>query len=227
MSEAWGIDGYAKGWIGVALAGEGTRRFALFPTADALFGLDAAMLMIDIPIGLPESGYRGCDEAARALLPGAQSRVFLGLRRPLLHYLDDYPAANRWAKRDGKGLAKQAFHILPKIAAVDALMTPARQARFRESHPELVFAHLNGGTPLPSKHRAEGLQARRTMLSRCGFTALARWLEALRGTGAKPDDLFDACVLALAAQEALDGHARRVDSAERRDSRGLRMEIWY
>ena len=227
MSEAWGIDGYPKGWIGVAIARNGRRRVARFASAEELFALDAAMILIDIPIGLPESGYRGCDAAARALLPGAQSRVFLGLRRPLLRYLDDYAAANRSAKRDGKGLAKQAFHILPKIAAIDALMTPARQARFRESHPELVFARLNGGTPLPSKHRPEGLDARRALLSRHGFAALERWLAELRGTGARPDDLFDACVLALAAREALNDGARRVDGAERRDAKGLRMEIWY
>jgi predicted RNase H-like nuclease len=227
LSDAWGIDGYAKGWIGVAIGDDGARRFALFAAADALFALDAAMLMIDIPIGLPETGYRGCDQAARALLPGAQARVFLGLRRPLLRYVDDYAAANRWAKCDGKGLAKQAFHILPKIAAVDTAITPARQARFRESHPELAFARMNGGEPLPSKHRPEGLRARRALLSRKGFRALDRWLAELRGTGVKADDLFDACALALAAREALDGDARRVDGAERRDAKGLRMEIWY
>jgi predicted RNase H-like nuclease len=227
LSAAWGIDGYRKGWVGVAIGPEGGRRFELLPTAAALAQLRATMIMIDIPIGLPESGDRGCDRAARALLKGAQSRVFLGLRRPLLGYLDNYAAANAWAKCDGKGLGKQAFHILPKIAAVDAIMTPARQERFRECHPELVFARLNGGTPLVSKHEDEGLRARRELLARHGFDAIDCWLGQLRGTGAKPDDLFDACVLALAASEAGQGRSQRVGCPEARDRRGLRMDIWY
>jgi predicted RNase H-like nuclease len=227
LRDAWGVDGYRQGWIGVAIPADGRRSFDLMTTTYTLAELDASMVMIDIPIGLPETGYRGCDLAARALLPGAQSRVFLGLRRPLLGYLDDYEAANEWAKRDGKGLANQAFNILPKIAEIDAIMSPERQDRFRESHPELVFARLNGGAPLASKHTPQGLQARRDLLARHGFDALEPWLGQLRGSGAKPDDLLDACVLALAANEAIHGRTRRVDSAERRDAKGLRMEIWY
>jgi predicted RNase H-like nuclease len=205
---------------------EGQRGFEIITDA-ALATLDAAMVMIDIPIGLPESGARGCDHAARKLLPGAASRVFIGLRRPLLALLDDYAAANAWAKRDGAGLAKQAFHILPKIAAIDAIVTPDKQDRFRESHPELAFARHDGGKPLPSKHTDEGLRLRRDLLLRVGFAAIDDWRASLRGRGAKPDDLYDACILAIAAREAADGKARCVDAPERRDARGLKMEIWY
>jgi predicted RNase H-like nuclease len=228
VSNAWGIDGYRKGWIAVAIGPQGKCRFELIGNTATLAALDPAMTMIDIPIGLPERGYRDCDKAARALLKGAQSRVFLGLRRPLLGYLDNYAAANAWAKEaDGKGLAKQAFAILPKIAAIDRVMSPERQERFRESHPELVFARLNGGAPLISKHVPDGLCARRDILARHGFDDIDRWLGQLRGTGAKPDDLLDACVLAVAANEALAGQARRVAGIDRRDAKGLRMEIWY
>lgn len=224
-AEVWGLDGYKKGWVAVSIDAQDKREFVLLNSNTPQ--LDAAMIMIDIPIGLPQSGYRGCDKAARLLLKGAQSRVFIGLRRPLFDYLDDYPAANQWAKRDGMGLAKQAFNILPKIAAIDAIMTPTRQERFRESHPELVFARLDGGTPLPSKHGCEGLRARRDILARHGFETIDRWLEQLRGTGAKPDDLFDACVLALAACEAATGQAQRVTCPEARDAKDLRMDIWF
>jgi predicted RNase H-like nuclease len=205
---------------------EGQRGFDIIADA-ALATLDAAMVMIDIPIGLPQSGTRGCDHAARKLLPGAASRVFIGLRRPLLGFLADYAAANAWAKRDGAGLAKQAFHILPKIAAIDAFITPDKQACFRESHPELAFTRHNDGRPLPSKHTDEGLRLRRDLLLRFGFTAIDDWRASLRGLGAKPDDLYDACILAFAAREAVDGKSYSVDAPERRDARGLKMEIWY
>ena len=223
----WGVDGCTAGWIAVRIDGAGARDFTIVGRLSLLDVADAAMLYIDIPIGLPEAGYRGCDLAARALLKGAQSRVFLGLRRPLLNYVTDYAAANAWAKSDGKGLAKQSFNILPKIAEVDALITPTRQTTFRESHHELVFSRLNGGTPLVSKHRPQGLKARRDILVRYGFAKIDQWLGRLRGTGAKADDLLDACVLAFAAHEAAQGSAQRVQCPETRDSKGLRMEIWF
>jgi predicted RNase H-like nuclease len=42
-----------------------------------------------------------------------------------------------------------------------------------------------------------------------------------------PDDLLDAAACALAAERILAGRARRVPDDPPRDSRGLRMEIWY
>jgi predicted RNase H-like nuclease len=224
---AYGVDGCRAGWIVVKLASDGGRDVTIIERIGQLLLLDRAMVFIDMPIGLPDSGYRGCDLAARKLLKNAQSRVFLGLRRPLLGYLGDYPAANAWAKGDGKGLAKQAFAILPKIAEIDAIMTPARQETFRESHPELVFQRLNNGTALPSKHTPAGIAARRNMVAQAGFTDIDAWLGALRGSGAKADYLLDACVLAVAARDAARGDARCVDCAERRDTRGLRMDIWF
>jgi predicted RNase H-like nuclease len=224
---AYGIDGCRAGWIAVKFAPDGAREVTIIERIDQLPALDPAMVFIDMPIGLPESGDRGCDLAARKLLTGAASRVFLGLRRPLLRYIDDYPAANEWAKSDGKGLAKQAFAILPKIAEVDAVMRPERQCRFRESHPELVFWRLNGGTALVSKHTPEGLQARRDILARHGFDDIDAWLVKLPRQRAQADDLLDACALALAASEATQGHARRVKSSDARDARGLRMNIWF
>lgn len=224
---AYGIDGCGAGWIAVKLAADDVRDFTIIERIDLLSISAHAMVFIDMPIGLPDSGYRGCDLAARKLLKGAPSRVFLGLRRPLLGHLTDYAAANAWAKADGKGLAKQAFAILPKIAEVDAVMSPARQETFRESHPELVFQRLNNGTALPSKHTPEGIAARRNLVAQAGFTDIDAWLGALRGRGAKADDLLDACVLAVAARDAARGDARRIDCAERRDARGLRMDIWF
>jgi predicted RNase H-like nuclease len=223
----WGVDGTKRGWVAVWLDDDRNAGWELIESAAGLAALDTPMVMIDIPIGLPDSGYRGCDLAARRLLGKAAARVFLGLRRPLLGCLHDYKAANAWAKSDGKGLAKQSFNILPKIAAIDSIMAPARQRWFRESHPELAFRRLNGGAVLPSKHSAEGLRLRQQLLTRLGFTALPPWLKELRGTGIKPDDLFDACVLALAARDAANGRATRVDNDTICDSRGLRMEIWY
>ncbi len=185
-----------------------------------------AVAAVDMPIGLPATGPRHCDQEARDLLGAARSRVFLHLRRPLLGFAHDYQAANQWAKKDGKGLSVQAFHILPKIREIDEWIAPRRQARLKEAHPELAFARLNGGDPLPSKATPLGLRARKRLLRDAGFVGLDGMLREVKGGGAKPDDLLDACALTLTARRIAAGKAICLDSGAR-DRRGLKMEIWY
>jgi predicted RNase H-like nuclease len=218
-----GVDGCRAGWIAVAMDGRGQAAFTVLPRIEAVIAWRPARAMIDMPIGLPETGYRACDLAARRMLGAARSRVFLGARRPLLAHLGDYPAANAWAKSDGKGLSIECFHLLKKIAEIDAVIAPALQDSLLEAHPELVFQRLNGGAALPPKRLPEGLRQRRALLAAAGFDALDGWIASLRGSGAAPDDLFDACVLALAARAP----GGPVACAAETDARGLRMEIWY
>ncbi len=221
-----GVDGCASGWVAVRLAAGDAASFSVARDFASLAAPGDVLTYIDIPIGLPEGGERGCDRAARKVLKGAAARVFLGLRRPLLAHLGDYRAANQWAKADGKGLSRQAFAILPKIAEIDRAMTPARQRMVRESHPELVFCRFNRGVPLASKHTEEGLRQRRNIVAGHGIE-IDRWLGELRGTGVKPDDLLDAAILAVAARDATRGPAWRVKRPEARDARDLRMDIWF
>jgi predicted RNase H-like nuclease len=218
-----GVDGCRSGWVAVTLDDEGRAAVSLLARIDGIIALGARRAMIDMPIGLPESGYRACDLAARKLLGAACSRVFLGARRPLLRF-EDYAAANAWAKADGKGLSRQCWHILPKIAELDRFITPARQASVLEAHPELVFQRLDGGRALPPKRTAEGLRRRRDLLAAHGFDALDAWAASLRRRDAGPDDLYDACALALAAYAPCDTVGSGGDAI---DARGLRMEIWY
>src|SRR5262245_49047738 len=95
---ALGLDGCRKGWVAAWIDTDGRRGFDII--SDVASANGAALAMIDIPIGLPESGYRAVDQAARNVLGRARSRVFLGARRPLLAFVesDDYARANAWAK---------------------------------------------------------------------------------------------------------------------------------
>jgi predicted RNase H-like nuclease len=203
--------------------GAGAGRFTVVPGIADIAAFNPRRAMIDMPIGLPETGYRACDLAARRMLGRACSRVFLGARRPLLAHAGDYAAANAWAKSDGKGLSIECFHILKKIAEVDTFITPDAQDRVQEAHPELVFQRMNGGEALSPKHRPEGLRQRRALLAAAGFDVLDRWIASLRGSGAGVDDLFDACALACAARAP----GGKVLCPPEIDARGLRMEIWY
>jgi predicted RNase H-like nuclease len=209
----------------VRLPPDGPARLDIVDRFNKLPFRGLAMVAVDMPIGLPDSGARVCDGLARALLPAERrSSVFLHLRRPLLGR-PTLAAANRWAKRDGKGISVQAWNILPRIADLDSWITPARQRRVRESHPELVFLTLNGGAPLPKKRTAEGMAARRRVLLRHGFAGLPALEADLPRRGAALDDLYDAAALALAARRFARGEGTRL--AAGRDARGLRTEIWY
>jgi predicted RNase H-like nuclease len=115
------------------------------------------------------------------------------------------------------------YGILPKICEVDSAISPSHQERIIESHPELIFQRLNKGSPLPSKKSGEGRALRRGLLEEDGFAALEAWIASLRGTGAKVDDLFDACGCAIAARDSID----KVPAQPLLDPRGLRMEIHY
>lgn len=226
LKSAAGVDGCRGGWImvrkdraGGACSVHIGARWQDLPAAD--------MIAVDMPIGLPDQGARGCDRLAQQMLGARRSSVFLWLRRGLLAF-DDYPAANAWGKRvDGKGLAKQAWFLLPKICELDEVMTPRLQARIRECHPELAFASLIG-KPMPyPKRDPRGERARLKALIAAGFTDLPRWLKSLDRKLAKPDDLLDACVLCWQAERLARGEAKRFSSKPPRDARGLRMEIWY
>jgi predicted RNase H-like nuclease len=221
-----GVDGCRTGWIAVFFDTNGAREPPRVVTEiETAIALGADRILIDIPIGLPDTKRRDCDLKARAMLGAARSRVFLDVRRPLLRFLpkDDYAGANRWAKNDGAGISRQLWGILPKIDEVARIMRPEFQSRIREGHPELSFMRLNGRQAVShNKKTPEGAKARAELLAQAGFADLDDWVTGLRGSGASRDDLFDACALALSALDP-----RRVESKEEKDVRGLKMDMWY
>jgi predicted RNase H-like nuclease len=182
-----------------------------------------------MPTGLSDSGFRRCEVEARRLLKPFAARVFKTLPRAALRYAqDEWAEANAWAKAQGLGgISKQIWNIRPKINEIDAVITPMLQRRVFEAHPELAFARLNGATPLVSKHTREGRNARRRLLERAGFRDIDRWLNDLPAKHAKPDDLLDACALAITARHILRGEGRQVPQVVERDRLGLRMSIWF
>ena len=220
-----GHDGFSNGWVAFSI--DGDRRTLSFhgDVADALSRpFDRAG--IDIPIGMTDDGERACDRLARARLRPHTSRVFTGARRWLWLEFQDPDKANKEARRRGQtAVSRQLWHLGPKIMEVDAFVRANAAREIREVHPELVFLRLNGGTPLPRKKSEEGDALRRKLLKRAGFREIDRWLTVTRiGSGAKRDDVLDACAVALAAHEPsgcvpegpqpLDGH-------------DLPMQIWF
>jgi len=229
-------DGCKRGWILARCKGwppTETPALEIHPDFGAVIGATATceIVVVDMPIGLPEAGCRACDEEAKKYLGGqAHSRVFYAPPRATLDVTDwkEFVTIHRGA--NGRGLSKQAFGLLAKLRDVDAAMTPALQERVREFHPELAWRHLAGHL-LSSKHTAAG-SLERLRLLRYLVPALDDLDKDYPGAAAKAalDDVLDALVgLWVAARIAAGGrNAQRLPANDPpKDTRVLRMEIWY
>lgn len=241
--ETWvcGVDGCRAGWMVVMhpLDAPSRATVSIVATfADILSCAETpAMIAVDIPIGLPERsglGGRLCDSAARVPLGDRRSSVFsVPARAAVAEH--EYAAACRQAAQfsdPSRKVSKQAFNLFAKIREVDALMTPALQARVVECHPELAFWRLNGRRPLdqPKKVKSQphgpGLDLRRQLLHEAGYPRDVVQQAAFRSRDAGEDDVIDAFANAAAAAAILRGEAFRVPDTPPVDGKGLRMEIW-
>ena len=75
-----GLDGYPGGWVAACIDG-GDYSLAFLEHVAELNQFGQCRAMIDIPIGLPNSGNRGCDLEAKRILGPDGRRVFTGARR--------------------------------------------------------------------------------------------------------------------------------------------------
>lgn len=236
---AWvaGADGCRTGWFVVLRhVRSGAVRCRTVASFEALLDLPEAprRIGVDIIIGLPDAprkGGRACDRRARQLLGWPRSSsVFSPPARAAVACTSyaEALAVNRRQSPDGVGISKQTFHLFPKLRAVDASMTPARQTRIREVHPELAFFAMNGEAPLPhSKHDAAGQDARRRLLQAHGFPAVEDALAAHASANVSRDDVLDAHATCWTAVRLQRGTAQRLPEEEPpRNAKGLRMEIW-
>lgn len=229
-----GVDGCRAGWI-VALLDLDTRALTIRLIARIAeierLSEKPQRIAIDMPMGLADiatKGGRDCERAARALLPGKSSSVFsLPCRAALA--ATDYAralAVNRASGPDNVGLSKQGFHLFDKLRDVDSRITPARQKRCIEAHPELAFALLNGKPVLSRKRQPDGRSQRLRLLRKAGITVPKAMIEN-RPSGCAIDDLLDAMVLTRTAERHLCGEAICLPEKPPRDARKLTMAIWY
>lgn len=229
-----GIDACPAGWAVCTLDFGGDVSFAVVEHTRDLAGLIAGCdsACVDIPIGIPDAAQRVCDARAKSTLGRYNARVFMTPPRSVFAQ-PDYPNANAESRRVlGKGLSKQAWNILPKVRAVDALLQEHHDLRGRvhECHPEIALWGLGSAVVAANKATREGRDARLGLLGRF-VNAPERCLENARmsipARHAKDDDLIDAMVCAVAAAGVWDDMLRPLDPAEPRDATGLAMNIWY
>ena len=185
------------------------------------------IVLIDIPIGLPDRGRRRCDLEARTMLGRRWMTVFTGVRRPLLS-MGSWEEANAWGKQDGEGVTKQLCGILPKIRKVDDWIRAARNRTFREGHPELSFCAAAGRPMKHKKKNEEGRDERLDALTSFIDRAMVlEWLGRRRGSGAAKDDVLDALALCWSAARLALGCHSTLPAAPPVDAHGLAMEMVF
>lgn len=129
---------------------------------------------------------------------------------------------------NGRGLTKQAFHLLPKIKQVDDFLirNPRVAGRIREVHPEVSFALWSGEQPMRfNKTKSEGQRERERLIDREWPGERKRLVQELRGNRFAADDLNGACAALWSARRIAGGHARVFPDDIERDSKSLQMRI--
>jgi predicted RNase H-like nuclease len=225
-TEVVGVDGCAGGWLAIVLRGGAFAGAAFSPRfSDLLAAVPTnAVVAVDIPIGLSQSGWRKADAEARRFLRGRSSSVFSTPPRPVVQ-ASTYEEANRRCRAlTGQGLSRQAFALAQKILDVDQARAGAG-ARLYEVHPEVSFRALAGMPLQAGKRTWTGYAERRVLLERAGIVVPVDLGSAGRMAGV--DDVLDAAVAAWSAQRIARGEARCLPDPPERDPDGRSVAIWY
>jgi predicted RNase H-like nuclease len=220
-----GVDGFRGQWLSVQERPDGLRDIEFISSFAELIARDEIdLFVIDIPIGLPDTGARSCDLLARRALGPRRSSVFPAPIRPMLDATSYRDASSRRYAVEGKRCSKQLYGILSLVRDVNSQMTPALQRRVREGHPELSFTLLNGGVPLASgKGTPDGRRERVTLLE--PFFPEIEQLVAQFDPRAAVPDLLDAYALLWTARRLLEERANRYPDNPENDGYGLAEEI--
>jgi predicted RNase H-like nuclease len=226
-----GVDGCRAGWV--AIVWGAALSMHVLPEFSDVLALDADVIAIDMPIGFARDGRRAAEATARSVLGGRQSSLFAMPARAAI-YAEDYRdacAINQANTNPPKKISKQSFFLFPKIRQIDAVITPALQARVHECHPEVAFWAMNGQQPLelPKKVKSRvhepGLALRRALLTKAGFPIDSLPAHSYPASKLGADDVLDACACAWSARRIAQGTAIRFPQDVERDDKGLDMAI--
>jgi predicted RNase H-like nuclease len=223
-----GVDACKGGWTAVTLDATGARERARVRVrvGRTLGDLDlAGVTGIDMPLGLLGDGWRTADALARRALGARGVTVFAIPPRPVWDCVN-YAAANATCRKlTGRGMSAQAWGLRARLLEADAFRADTFQADrvpLYEVHPELAFAALAGAPLAASKHSADGLAARRSLLAGAGIA-----LQAGRVAGAAEDDVLDAAAVAWSAARIASGTAVVLTDPSQRADDGGEIAIRY
>ncbi len=230
-----GVDGCRVGWLAIGLETEGNWQVNIFPDVSSLWESyrRAALILIDIPIGLKTGGKaeRRCDPQARKLLGPRRSSVFPAPCRGAIYASSYQEGCDINQRLTGKRLSVENWNIIPKIREMDSLLLDDISARgcIREIHPELCFWGLAGRPMQYTKKRSEGLSERTQLLQSIypqTTDIVNHTLSTYRRKDVARDDILDALAAAMTGLMGRQNLASIPQEPEF-DERGLRMEMVY
>lgn len=231
-----GVDGCKKGWFAVKLTDGVEWGVNVFKDINAVWAEfhDAAVILIDIPIGLKDDGpnERECDVVARRLLGNKRaSSVFRPPCRKAVHSpIDRSSDINFHITK--KRLPLQTLNIVSKIREVDRILSKDKSARsvIREIHPEICFWALAGHRPMEfAKKKPNGfLERKRILQTVYQFTdnIVEHALMTYKRKEVARDDILDALAAAITAKMGF-GVFSTIPGIPQVDSKGLPMEMVY
>ena len=232
MAIVAGLDGCGSGWLCLTkdLATERIDAVIL-PTIGALLNMEPRpdAVMVDVPIGLTDSGPRACDQLARQHLRAPRSSsVFPAPVRATLVATSYAHACQLGVRADGRKLSKQTWAIIPKILEVDTFLRsdPTLQNWVREVHPEVCFWAWNHNVAMANRKKSSaGKLERESLVSPLyGDAYVAARTSLPRGQYGN-DDLLDAFSALWTAERFVAGRHMVLPGHPPVDSCGLRMEM--
>lgn len=229
-----GIDGCKDKWIAVCLT-ENQFNVDKFNCIEEICDKykDADSVIIDIPIGLPESNEDIRPEnEARKYLKGKTSSIFNTPCRQAV-YAENYTKAIEENKANlGISLSPLSYAICSKIREVDEflLKEPKWKNRLVEGHPEICFSKLNGDAAiLENKTKADGQEKRLEVLReyyKNSDLIINKFIKDVPSR-TKIDDVIDALCLAVMGVIGLENGFETIHKVPMEDKRGIKMQMVY
>ncbi|GAU65461.1 hypothetical protein SSP35_01_08030 [Streptomyces sp. NBRC 110611] len=239
MVTVYGADACPAGWLAVGLRDGRFAQVRLITTlrsllveAEAETETEAAteadgvaVIAVDMPLGLLDSGWRRADREAAALLGPRRGSVFPVPPGAVWQEAEYDGARRRCRELTGAGLSRQTWALAPKLREANACIAEPGGDRLFEAHPEVSFRALAGGTPLLARKKSwAGQMARRSLLAAAGIVLP----DDLGDAGSSPpDDVLDAAAAAWTAHRIARGRAHSLPDPPEHDADGRPIAIWY
>ena len=204
-----GVDGCPGGWVAAIDRGTETYEIRVSPTLRELLESEVfALITVDIPIGLTDSGPRPPDALTRKLLGPIRGTSVMPAPIRAAAYAKTRAEADAIRRSvENKGVGAQTFGIYAKVAEVDELMRSSERARRTvvEVHPEVSFALWHGTPIVEKKKTTEGESIRRALVE-AEFGPVPQHAYSRRLLA--PDDVLDAFAALWTARRIVADTAR-------------------
>lgn len=229
-----GIDGCKGKWVAAVISEDGFE-VDKFNTIDEICRKysDADTMIIDIPIGLPESlNDLRPDKIVRKQLGKKGSSIFDTPSRQAIYAESKEHARELNISALSRSLSEQSLAIGKAIRQVDEFLNrnPEWKNRLLESHPEYCFMKLNGNQPiLEKKTEPDGQALRLEVLNKHYLQSEDVIQKFLRDVPyrKKIDDVIDALCLAVIGMISNDLGLKSVPEEPMEDPEGIKMQIVY